>query len=238
MASKSSGGRIQAEPGLILGLRSESRGGLQDDITDFLPVLASTSGGRIEDCQLINGSVATASVVDADGEQLTAMAFEAEQYRQLKAHGRPVSGIAKITALGVSVTIHLDAAAFEASPDSLLSPDADPASPPPASYVERGWSWPPRIAAESFISPGIFGDPAQSTAQARLAGTVLRASHRICELTGQGFTVATVRCVGFDTDLCLADTEHPVTPEPGSIISGTVFLTATIDAAELPMTSI
>jgi hypothetical protein len=71
------------------------------------------------------------------------------------------------------------------------------------------------------------------TAHARLAGTVLRASHRSCELTGQGFSVATVRTVGFETDLCLADAEHPATPEPGSIIAGTVFLTALIDSPPL-----
>ena len=34
------------------------------------------------------------------------MAFEAEQYRQLHALGRPVSGPAQITALGVAVQVH------------------------------------------------------------------------------------------------------------------------------------
>ena len=28
--------------------------------------------------------------------------------------------------------------------------------------------------------------------------------------------------------MCLPDAEHPVTPEPGNIISGTVYLTAAI----------
>jgi hypothetical protein len=213
--------------GLVLGVRD-------GDVADLLPVFASTAGGLVADCSLVNESVAAAAVVDADGEQLTAMTFEAEQFRQLKAYGRPVSGAARVAALGVSVTVHADAEAFSAAPASLLDPDGDPDAPPPAHYVERGWSWPPRIAAESFISYGVFGDPAQSTAHARLAGTVLRASHRNCELTGQGFSVATVRTVGFETDLCLADTEHPATPEPGSIIAGTVFLTAIIDTAELP----
>ncbi len=226
--------------GLILGWRAGPRGERPrtDDVIDFLPVFASTSGGLVDDCHLVSGSVASAAIVDADGEQLTAMTFEAEQYRQLEALGRVVAGPARITALGVSVTSHPDAEAFEASPDSLLSPDADPADPPPASYAERGWAWPPRLAAESFISEGAFGNPSDATAHGRLAGTVLRASHRTCELTGQGFTVATVRTVGFDADLCLADTEHPVAPEPGAIISGTVFLTATVDDPALPVASI
>jgi hypothetical protein len=42
-------------------------------------------------------------------------------------------------------------------------------------YLERGWSWPPRLASESFISYGVFGDPAQARARARLSGTVLKA---------------------------------------------------------------
>jgi len=52
----------------------------------------------------------------------------------------------------------------------------------------------------------------------------------VCALTGQPFTVAAVRTAGFETDLCLAGSEHPALPAPGSIISGTVVLSAAIDA--------
>ena len=86
------------------------------------------------------------------------------------------------------------------------------------------------MASESFISYGIFGDPGQSTAHARLSGLVLTASHCTCTLTWQGFSVATVRSAGFEADLCLSDAEHPVTPEPDNIVSGTVFLAATVEA--------
>ena len=34
-------------------------------------------------------------------------------------------------------------------------------------------------------------------------------------------------------DVCLAVVEYPVTPEPGSVISGTVFLVAAIEAGNL-----
>jgi hypothetical protein len=61
----------------------------------------------------------------------------------------------------------------------------------------------------------------------------LTAERRICSLTGQPFIIAVVRTVGFEADLCLAGTEHPATPEPDNIISGTVFLVATIDAPAL-----
>lgn len=211
---------------LVLGWRA-------GEVADLLPTYASAAGGIVADCRLVNGSVAAADVVDADGEQLTAMAFEAEQYRQIKALGQPIAGPARITALGVSVQVHADADAFVASPDSVLDPSADPAEPPPPHFTERGWPWPPRMASESFLSYGVFGDPAESTAHARLSGTVVQASHRECMLTGQGFSVATVRSVGFEADLCLADTEHPVTPEPGNIVSGTVFLVAIVEATEL-----
>jgi len=158
-------------------------------------------------------------VVDAGGRQLTAMAFEAEQYRQLQALGEPIGGPARITALGVAVQVHPDADAFAASPGSQLDPAADPDQEPPPHYRERGWSWPPRLAAESFISYGVFADPAQAQARARLSGTVLEAGQHVCALTGQPFTVAAVRTAGFEADLCLAGSEHPGLPAPGNIIS-------------------
>jgi hypothetical protein len=80
-------GRWQDDSGasLILGWRS-------GELLDFIPAYTATSGGRLADCHLINESVAAAAVVGADGQQVTAMAFEAEQYRQLRALGRRVSG--------------------------------------------------------------------------------------------------------------------------------------------------
>ena len=72
--------------------------------------------------------------------------------------------------------------------------------------------------------------PRPGPAPARLSGTVLKAGHHICALTGQPFTVAAVRTAGFEADLCLAGSEHPGLPAPGNIISGTVVLSAAIDA--------
>ncbi len=218
-------GRWQDDSGaaLILGWRS-------GELLDFIPAYTATSGGLLSDCHLINESVAAAAVVDADGRQLTAMAFEAGQYRQLRALGRRVSGPARITALGIDVQIHPDADAFAASRGSQLDPSADPAREPPPHYREKGWTWPPRLAAESFISYGVFADPAQARPHGRLSGTVLQAGQHVCALTGQPFTVAAVRTAGFETDLCLAGSEHPGLPAPGNIISGTVVLTAAIDA--------
>ena len=218
-------GRWQDDSGatLILGWRSGA-------LLDFIPAYTATSGGLLAGCHLINDSVASAAVVDTGGRQLTAIAFDSEQYRQLRALDRPVSGPARITALGVAVQIHSDADAFAASPDSQLDPSADPAEEPPPHYREKGWPWPPRLAAESFLSYGVFGDPAQARPRARLSGTVLTAAQHVCALTGQPFTVASVRTAGFTTDLCLPASEHPGAPAPGNIISGTVHLSAAIDA--------
>jgi hypothetical protein len=196
---------------LILGCEATGR------IVDVTPTFAAAAGGIFADCRLINKPVAVAAVVDEDGTQLTAMAFEAEQYQQIKALGQPTSGHARITAFGLSVHVHADDAAYSASPDSLLDPSREHAAEV-------------RMGPLSFISYGAFAEAgigaAEPTAHARMAGVVLRASHRTCALTGQGFSVATVESSGFVADMCLADTEHPVTPKVGNIISGTVLLTA------------
>ena len=201
------------------------------ELLDFIPAYTAGSGGLLSDCRLINDGVAFAKVVDTSGEQLTAMTFQAEQYRELRAHGAPVSGPARITALGVDVQIYPDADAFAASPASQLTPSAG--QEPPPHYRERGWTWPPRLGAESFISYGAFDPPAQARPRARLSGTVLKAAQRVCALTGQPFTVATVSTAGFAADVCLAASEHPGPPAPGTIISGDVSLCAAF-VAPLP----
>jgi hypothetical protein len=220
-------GRWQDDSGasLVLGWRP-------DEFLEMLPTYAATRGGLLSDCELINGEIASAAVVDADGEQLTSMAFQVEQYRQVQALGRPVDGSARITALGVDVQISHDADAFAASPASLLR-QPDPADEPPQHFRERGWSWPPRVAAESFVPYGMFGEPGQASAHARLSGIVLTARRSICALTGQPFTIASVRTVGFEADLCLAGSEHPGVPAPGNVVSGTVFLSVFIDGPAL-----
>ena len=211
-------GRWQDDSGaaLILGLHD-------GEIADFTFAYAGTSGGLLADCRLIYQSIAWAKVNDADGQQVTAMAFEAQQYRQLLALGHRVSGPARITALGIDVTIYPDSAAYTASPDSQV-PGTAPEPPP-----DYTGPWPPRLAAESFISHAALADSPQYQSRGRLSGTVLNATRHVCALTGQPFTVAAVRTAGFTADLCLAAGDHPEVPEPGTIISGTVVLSAAID---------
>jgi hypothetical protein len=41
------------------------------ELLDFIPAYTATRGGLLAGCHLINDSVASAAVVDADGHQLT-----------------------------------------------------------------------------------------------------------------------------------------------------------------------
>jgi hypothetical protein len=218
-------GRWQDDSGaaLILGLHD-------GELVDFSITYNGASGGLFAGCRLLHESIVFAKVVDVDGRQLTGMAFEADQYRHLLALGQQVSGPARITALGTDVTIYPDADAFAASPASQIHPSPEAAPEPPPHY---DGPWPPQLATESFISHGLFADIVQNRSRARLSGTVLDARHHVCVLTGQPFIVAAVRTAGFSADLCLAASEHPDMPVPGNIISGTVFLSAAIDAPYL-----
>lgn len=195
---------------------------------DITPSFAGEPGARLAGVTALNDDVVSAAVVDEDGEQLTGMAFELEQRRFLT--DDHVTGYAGITALGVDVTVHADEAAFAASDASLLQPAGSADSAPPAEFVERGWPWPPRMASESFLSYGIFGEPADASAYARLAGTVLHARQHTVALTGQEFVAARVRTAGFEATVCMAAADHPAVPQVGEIIAGTVFLVACLDA--------
>ena len=135
----------------------------------------------------------------------------------LLALGQRVSGPARITALGTDVTIYPDPAACAAAPASHI-PGTAPEPPP-----DYTGPWPPRLTAESFISHAALADSPEKQSRARLSGTVLDATPDLCALTGQPFTA----------DLCLAASDHPEAPEPGSIISGTVVMSAAIDSTLL-----
>src|SRR5690242_13253288 len=111
------------------------------------------------------------------------------------------------------------------SPPSASTSPSTPTrrpSPPPPTARPTPHPWPPRLGAESFISHAGLTDRPQYQSRARLSGTVLDATRRVNGRTGQSFTVAAVRTAGFEASLCLAASDHPEVPEPGSIISGLV----------------
>jgi hypothetical protein len=176
---------------------------------------------------MVNDEVATAAVVDEEGEQLTSVALELEQRHLL---GRPTLGEvdAAVVAFGVSVASFGDENAFSESRESLLDPNADAESEPPAHDAEHGLKWPPRMAAQSFFSYGVFGEPAAAQATARLYGVVAESTRRTTAQTGQSFVVARVRTVGFEVDVCLSADEHPELPRHGAILGGQVFLVGSV----------
>jgi hypothetical protein len=218
-------GRWQDDSGAALTL-----GLLDGQVADFTFGYAGTSGGLVANCRLIHEAIAWAQVTNEAGQQVTAMAFEAEQYRQLAADRRWVAGPARITALGLDVTVYPGPEAFAASPASQVHLAPSIASPPPPDW---DGPWPPRLAAESFTSYAGIADHPHLQSRAWLSGTVLGATRRVSGLTGQSFTVATVRTAGFEATLCLAGTDHPDLPEPGTVIGGTVVLSAAIDTPDL-----
>lgn len=198
------------------------------DVEDLVPTLDSDFGARAGDVVLVNGSVASAAILDEEGEQATAVTFDAEDFRRLRAGVDGGNRRLSLVGLGVRVELFDSEGAFEESPASLLSPSSAD-EPAPDDFAERGLTWPLRIAAESVLAEGLFGPPEEADAVVRISGTVLRAQSRTNGLTGHAFTVARIRTVGFEADICLSSAEHPRVPEPGSVLSGYVYLVGRID---------
>lgn len=193
----------------------------ENEIVHLLPSFAGSPGATLGAVEFLSGQLASAAVLHEDGEEATVMILELEEGRVLEARA-PIAGPATIVALGVNVDVFESAHAFGAAPASLLRPGAE-ATPRPLHYEERGWSWPPRVGPESFISYGAFARREEASAHARLAGTVLDASIRTVELTGQRFVEARVRTVGFEAHICFP-AEGETAPVPGNVVHGTVFL--------------
>lgn len=126
----------------------------------------------------------------------------------------------------MDVTVHADADQFAASDAGPLNGPEDLEREPPAAYAERGLVWPPRMAPESLVSYGMFGD--QPDAHARLHGVVTQAATRRTALTGQAFHVARVRTVPGEVDVCVAADDHAQAPRPGNVVGGTVFMVASV----------
>lgn len=188
--------------------------GIADDaLVDLLPSYAGTASTRVVAITRVGDEgLVCADVVDADGELATRLACDLEQWRALPAVG--ASGTVSLTGFGLDVSVHADEAAFAASPDSLL----DPSAPDSA-----------RLAAESFLSYGLF-DPANG-AHARVSGSVSEVHGATAAATGQSFHVVGLSLAGLGLrfDVCLPAADWPTVPTPGSVLSGTVYLVASLD---------
>lgn len=199
-------------------------------LEDALPSLAAKPGARLQGATARSGHVIQSAVIDDDGEQVTGLVAALEEGPLLP---RPVDGVASIVALGTEITVHADADAFALDPASLLG-SADDEPPPRTNGLDADDPWPSgplRMAAESFISYGVFaeafgGGPLEP--HARLYGTVLSAERRRNEIGGLEFIVARVQTSGFVADVCLAADEHRDVPAPGSILGGEVYLVGSL----------
>jgi len=191
-----------------------------------VPSFAGVPGARLSGIAAVTGYVASADVLGTDDEVSTRLLCELEQSPFLEID--PVSGDAAVTAFGVDVRVYVDEAAYEASDDSMLDP-AKKHEPRPENLPEF-MKWPLRKATESFVSYGLFGDPARAEPYAMLSGTVLSAESGTVTLTGQTFHVARTVSAGMEVDVCLAATDHPEAPPVGGIVTGTVYLVASVDS--------
>jgi hypothetical protein len=201
------------------------------NIVSVTPSFASEPGAELATLTQASEECWTAAVME-DGQQVTALAADLEQ----SALGDPASGAGgrvAVVALGREVEVLADEPAFVASSASLLEPDREDHGDPPDHYVEKGWPWPPRMAAESFIPTGMFGE-SPATPWARLNGTVLHSRTCRNSLTGGIFHVARVRTSGFEADVCLAAADHPQPPAPGAIVAGTVYLVIALESLPAP----
>lgn len=191
-----------------------------------VPSFAGVPGVRLSGVAAVTGYLASADVLGSDGEMSTRLLCELEQSPFLEID--PISGDAAVTAFGVDVLVYVDEAAYDASDDSLLEPTKK-GEPRPENLPEF-MAWPLRKAAESFVSYGLFGEPSQAEPYAMLSGTVVSAATRTVSLTGQTFHVARTASVGMEVDVCLAAADHPVAPPVGGIVTGTVYLVASVDS--------
>lgn len=201
-------------------------------IEGVLPSYDALPGAQLTEVMLVDDDVATATVIEGEDAEATQLAVEFEERRLVLSRRTPVAGRASIVGLGVAVELFEDADAFELAPASLLHGDEEHVPEPPPHVVEFGLSWPPRMSAESLISYGVFAEPHDIDAYARLNGTVLGASTRTVARTGQAFHAVRVRTVGFELEVCIPTDAHPDLPRTGQIIGGTVFLVGSIGAAE------
>jgi hypothetical protein len=178
-------------------------------LVDLVPSYVDAAGaagvrlGRL----VPHGATLAADLVDADGETVTRLACDLAQ--SIVAEVEEARD-ARITALGLQVGVHADAAAFARSDDSILG------TPEPGET-------PKRFATESLLSYGLFGDAETAEPRAFLSGTVLSvASHRT--EVEQDFHAVRISTVGGTMTLCLAADDHPEPPQPGSIVAGVCYL--------------
>jgi hypothetical protein len=206
-----------------------------DDEPTLVPSFAARTRVHLRDVRMLNGDVAMATVVDERGQPLASMGILIEQ-RRLLPQKMALDGVGSIVPIGTEVSIHSNAQDFGSSDASLFLGPEDAErwrthpDKPPANYIEQGWKWPRRKAAESFGSLAVFVEPAHAAAFAILSGTILTAERRTVVQTGQQILLAEIRTAGgFEVTVCLEGAAHSGLPPVGGVISGTVLMVASLE---------
>jgi hypothetical protein len=195
---------------LVMMLRGRTVEGL-------LPSFAGTPGVGIGNVSRASNGTCMADVAGNGESPMMRLSLELEEGPLLR---ESVSGKASLVAFASAVKLHPTVAAFTAARESLIDPDQgddDSATSPHA-----------RMAAESFFPLGLFAAPDDIHARAILNGIVLYSRRLTNAATGVSFTVARVKCIGIELDVCLAEAEHPVVPTPGQVVGGDVFMVGSL----------
>jgi hypothetical protein len=199
--------------GASLTLTLQAQDGADADeagvLVDLVPSYVDAAGaGGVRLGRLVpHGPTLAADLVDADGQLVTRVACDLAQSIVAEV-SEPRD--ARITALGLEVAVHEDADAFARSDDSVLG------TPEPGEA-------PQRLATESLVSYGLFGEPDTAEPRAFVSGTVLAAVSQESTV-GQRFHAVRVSTVGGTMTVCLAADEHPEPPPVGSVVAGTCYL--------------
>ncbi|WP_323793327.1 hypothetical protein [Nocardioides sp.] len=183
-------------------------------LVDIVPsYVAPTGGGAGHDGVRLGslsgyGDVLAADLVDDAGTRVLRVACDLAQSIVTEVSDpRP----AHLTALGLDLTVHADAAAFAASDESVIS------TPGPGQT-------PLRFATESLLAYGLSEDAAKAQPTAFVSGTVLSVSSQTNAETGQGFHTARLLTSAGHVTACLAAGDHPDPPRLGNVLSGVCYL--------------
>lgn len=199
-------------------------------VEGVLPSYDALAGATIADLAMVDDDVAIGWLTDGR-EPGTQIALEVEERRLVLTKRGGVDGPLSIVGLGVGAELFEDADAFAAAPASLVHGDTEHIPEPSPHVVEFNLPWPPRMTAESVLSYGVYAEPHDIDAYARVNGTVLGASTRTVERTGQSFHAVRVRTAGFDMEMCIPASVHPDLPRTGQVIAGMAFMVGSLGAS-------
>lgn len=200
---------------LVLGCRGV-------DVRWVWPTLWAPTSTLLGGLTVLADDVVSAAVIDDAGAPAARLVLRLEQGRSLTPEALERSWPAAVVATG-AVRVFADGAAFGADPISIVGDPTGYSAQPPEHFAARGWAWPPRLAEESLEPAG------GALPMARLTGTVLACATRRNDLTGREFSVARLRTLGLELDLCLPADHEPV--PVGAVVAGTVGLTGHLGPA-------